>query len=1287
MQEESRIVGIDLGTTNSVLAIMEGSEPLVVPNQEGANKTPSVVAFLDDNECIVGEIARRQAATNPERTISSIKRLMGADYEEVEARSERFPFKIVDYEDRVLIDINGLGYSPEQISALVLKKLKESAENYLGEEVKQAVITVPANFDDRQRSATIEAARLAGLEVLRLLNEPTAAALAYGLGRESDDEEVIAVYDFGGGTFDITVLEVTGKTFEVLTTTGDASLGGDDLDNEIVNMIVAEFEEEHGVDLTEDPVTLRRLKEVAEKAKCELSTATQTMIALPFIAYRDGQPLHLERQLLRDEFEELIEPYVNRTIRCCKRALEEAGLSKSDLHKVILVGGSTRIPLVQDLVDDFFGLQPFKGINPDEVVALGAATQAGVFSGNIEEVTLLDVAPHSLGIEVKDGKFSRIIEKNATIPIKAAKNFTTTEDNQTFVNIHILQGESSEAAENRSLGKFILSDIPSQQKGVPRVRVTFFMNADGVMEISAEELSSSVSKSLTIVHSDLDESEKKQRRKARQKRRGGRSGRSRAGAGGRSSGSSSSSRGRYSVDTTGEPLELGTGSGAGHSSDSSVVRRKSDSDIHASEENFAMLGDTTPGLVPTSHLHQRPSREAIDLQRTSGHQPTPATGSAFDVHDDSSVDIRTRQESGSGSYPAPKRYGAAAPMNENLLSPEPAEQAMEEIPVPPDEPPIDEAETTLEPPEGLPVGPGQRSDTVAMTPDTPQDPTGRKQDTTTSEDFPTLIGSQLIGEEIELPGIVDSALELAVDGDESADAMDMYGKAMQLLNRQTWTADERYGVLRARTLLQMMLGQLDEMRASLQALAESAEGSQHKDVLAIFDRSMRRFAMPVELRRDRARIREKMGDLEGACEDLEYASKMEPQDGDMETLENLYRARIDRNKDSAARFKLVKVYLKTNRVDDAIEILQELQHEQNYETRALKILGLCHWQKNLHFLAWQKFKHLRLNDEICDILYRLGSDMETTGQLNNALVVYEHIAEEKEEYRDVIAKIKKLRYRIKIQQEEAEQSRASVLSDPRFVIIEEINRGSMGIIYKARDKTLEEVVALKVLNDYLCADPSAVERFKREARAAKKLSHPYIVRIHDMFESNTKRFISMEYIQGTDMKRKLAEGHKFREDELTFYFMQICDALSYAHKLNIIHRDIKPANVMITNENHVKVTDFGIAKILKGDDSTKSGTAVIGTPLYMAPEQITGEGVDARTDIYSLGIMMYELVSGHPPFYLGNIEYHHIHTAPPPLPDHVSNKMGSIIMKCVEKNPANRFQHVDEIFNALNVQG
>jgi molecular chaperone DnaK len=1238
MHSDQIIIGIDLGTTNSVVAVVEGDEAVVIPNQEGSNKTPSVVAFLDNQECLVGEIARRQAATNPVRTVTSIKRMMGVPYEDLDDLVLNFPYEIVNHEDRVLINVDGSGYTPEQISALVLKKLKEAAESYLGKSVAQAVITVPAHFDDLQRNATLEAAQMAGLEVLRLINEPTAAALAYGVGKSAGAEEIIAVYDFGGGTFDITILEISNKTFEVLTSTGDNRLGGDDMDNVLVEKLVDEFFRKHQIDLRNEAVTLRRLKEVAEKAKIELSSTSQTSISLPFIAHKDGQPLHIERVITRNEFEDMVDGFIQRTVRCCKRALDDAGVKKSDIKKVILVGGSTRIPLVQDMVEDFFEIAPFKGINPDEVVALGAATQAGVFTGNIEEVTLLDVAPHSLGIEVREAKFSRIIEKNATIPIKAAKNFTTTEDNQTYVNIHILQGEADEANENRSLGKFTLQDIPPMPKGRARVRVTFFVNADGVMEISAEELGSGVAKSLTILHNSLDEGERKVRKKARQ-RRGNRREESSAP---RRAARPSAGGGGGAQEPIGQPKRLPSRT---RNVDSSIVPLAPEG-APRQPDSFEVLGDTRPGAGPTAPVHSV-SSEANPLPsiRRPAAVPLPPQAPVAAPAPAAAAPIP------SSTYGAPQRFAR------------------------PDAPPV-----APQAPKPYPLAPA---------PAIPAPTQSLSSPPTTFHHHNDAANTQISFEpptdqfENDLPTAIILARAKALQGAEDAEAQGLYGPALDLFATSPWNNARQFAALEARALIQMMMGQLDEMRATLSTLVEQHAIGYPEKLEELFQKAISRFAVAPGIRRDRARLRQATGNLEGACEDLEFASKTDPREGDGPNLEELYRLRLNRGPDPAAQFKLVKVYLKTGRVDEAIELLQDLQHHEAYETRATKILGLCHWQKNLHFLAWQKFKQLKQTDEIRDILYRLGNDMEATGQLNNALTVYEHLAQETAEYRDVSSKIKKLRYRIKMHQDENDQKVAAVLSDPRFTILEEINRGSMGIIYKAHDKTLDEIVALKVLNDYLCADPSAVERFKREARAAKKLSHPYIVRIHDMFETGSKRFISMEYIEGTDLKRMLADRTSFSEDQLVYYFLQLCDAMSYAHKLNIIHRDIKPANIMITKDNTVKVTDFGIAKILKGDDSTKSGTAVIGTPLYMAPEQITGEGIDARSDIYALGIMMYELVSGQPPFYLGNIEYHHIHTAPPPLPEKVSEKLRAIIMRCVQKNPSARFQSIEEIYNSL----
>ncbi len=1230
MSGEDRIIGIDLGTTNSVVSVVVGSEPEVIPNTEGVNKTPSVVAFMEDGEVVVGEIARRQAATNPLRTISSVKRIMGRNLDDIEESGERFAFRLVSHEGELLIDIDGMGYRPEQISALILKKLKESAEAYLGEEIAKAVITVPAYFDDMQRQATIEAAGMAGLEVLRLINEPTAAAMAYGLGRSGGGDEVVAVYDFGGGTFDITILEITGKTFEVLTSTGDTRLGGDDLDAALVAMICEEFSQKHGVDLAQDPVTLRRLTEVAERTKCELSTLNQAGLSLPFIAYQEGQPLHLERIIQREEFEDLIDELVRRTVRCCKKALEEAGMKKKDIARVIMVGGSTRIPLVQDSVEEFFGLEGFRGVNPDEVVALGAATQAGVFEGNIQEVILLDVTPHSLGIEVEGGSVSRIIEKNSTIPIKAAKTFTTTEDNQEFVNIHVLQGENQEAAENRSLGKFMLTGVDPAQAGSPRIRVTFFINADGVMEISAEDMNSGKSEGITIVHSQLSEEEqsKRKRRRSRRRRRSGAAGSGTSAGGGRGGGKRSGDDSKVSAVVIPGPGGMPLPSG-------STPKPADDSDIRESQK-FSVLGDTQPGDV---------HREQI---------------------------VRARELPSPEKALSPVDYSKAPPTYSHMAAP-PASPPSGEIPPPP--PPKSGTATQESFHETPTVMQGKESPDRA-TPFNAQD--------TVVSGMPYTGDNETSGAGIELPPDVEAAVAKAKSGEDDTAAQDSYVAALNTLRTPPLGDSQSFVVLEARVWLHSYAGQAEEARQVLGIVREKYGTKRPGEILPLHEAAYNRFGTASMLR-ERGMAREATGDLQGACHDIELAMKQEPLSSDKDYLEALYRRRMHHSEDPQAQFKLVKILLKNNEVDEAIEILEVLQRDGNYEARALKVLGLCYWQKNMHYLAWQKFRELPVDDDMRDILYRLAADMETVDQLHNAVSVLEHVLKDTPQYRDADARLRKIKYRLKLQQDENESQRSVPVLGPssRFVIEEEINRGSMGIIYRARDKTLNDLVALKILNDYLCSDPMAVERFKTEARAAKKLSHPYIVRIHDFFEIESKRCISMEFIEGIDMKRLFNERTTFTEEMILYYFMQICDALGYAHKLGIVHRDIKPANIMVTSQNAVKITDFGIAKMLQSADATKSGTAVIGTPLYMAPEQIIGDKIDGRTDIYALGIMLYEMVSGNPPFYLGNIEYHHIHTAPPPLPDRVAENLQNVILKMIAKKPEDRFQTVEEIVPAI----
>ncbi len=485
---KEKVIGIDLGTTNSVVAVVLGGEPVIIPNSEGERITPSVVAFKD-SEVLVGSIAKRQAITNAENTVFSVKRFMGRRYDEVLDEIKRVPYKVVrGRNDRVEIHIPALNknFTPEEISAKILSYLKKAAENYLGEPVKKAVITVPAYFNDAQRQATKDAGRIAGLEVLRVFNEPTASALAYGLDKKGKHLKV-AVYDFGGGTFDISILDIGEGVFEVIATNGDTHLGGDDIDQRIIDWLINEFKEETGIDLRQDKMALQRLKEAAEKAKKELSTLMETTISLPFIAADASGPKHLERKLTRARLEAMARDLVDRSIEICRKALEDAKLSPRDIDEVILVGGQTRMPLIQEAVKDFFGKEPRKGLNPDEVVAIGAAIQAAVLAGEIKDILLLDVTPLSLGVETLGGVFDVVIPRNTTIPTRKSKIYTTAEDNQTSVMIKVYQGERPIAAENRLLGQFELMGIPPAPRGVPQIEVTFDIDADGILHVSAKD--------------------------------------------------------------------------------------------------------------------------------------------------------------------------------------------------------------------------------------------------------------------------------------------------------------------------------------------------------------------------------------------------------------------------------------------------------------------------------------------------------------------------------------------------------------------------------------------------------------------------------------------------------------------------------------------------------------------------------------------------------------------------------------------------------------------------------
>lgn len=1222
-------IGIDLGTTYSVVAIIEGDAPQIIVNSEGQTKTPSTVAFLESGEVVAGEIARRQGATQPARTISSVKRLLGRMKHELDEEGEIYPFDIgEDEEGRATILIGNDAYTPQQISAIVLQKLKSAAEDYLDQPITNAIITVPAYFDDIQRQATLEAARLAGLEVLRLINEPTAAAMAYGLGKNC--QETVAIYDFGGGTFDFSVLDIDDNTFEVVLSTGNSRLGGDDLDMALVDAIADRFLEAHGIELRDDFLTLRRLKDEVERAKCELSSASSTTINLPFITYKEGKPFHLEESITRENLEALIEPYIEESINVCRNALKEAGVRKKQINKVILVGGTTRIPLVQEMVEDFFGLSPFRGVNPDEVVAIGAAMQGAVLAGALEEVVLLDVTPHTLSIEVKGDSRSVLIEKNSTIPIKVAKNFTTTEDLQTFVNVHLLQGQEDKASENRSLGKFTLSGIPEMPAGSPRIRVEVFVNADGIVELSASESHSGQEKRLSTSFSYLDADE----RRKRQGLRGAHSRRRRrmfvtpapqapprdAGEDGRPA----------TTKPAGRAAELQPGGGSGSET------------------------STPPGSDTIESLPGEESPVAAGPKA----QPRAATPPA-----------RKTAGPAAGSRPAAARERKSKAVTE-------AHEAQARLRTPLARP-RGTAPPELKPAQLEPVARNAADSQVQ-----------RMEGAEAEVEAPVLSGPVDLTVEIpaEFKPLLDKVGQDRSDTEAGA-VYNTHGKDF-LAFCEGHKQDPSIQELRAKFLI--LSKQPEEARTAIAQMCR-AWPDRRNHYIGLLGLLCRNYPNYVAARRDRALLARDLGDLKIAMQDLEFIAKRDDSDTAVfSDLSRVYAQVLEDNKDATVQFKLVKVHLRRGELDEAIVLLQQLVQIAGYRERADKILGLCFWQKGLRYLALQKFKSLPLTEEIKDILYRLSKEMEENDELLHAKYALERIYEEDIGYRDTAERLRKISYRVDLMKDErygdmgpgnvdinAETIRESLIGD-RFELQGEINRGSMGIVYRALDRTLDEVVAIKVLNDFLTSDPKAVARFKQECRSARRLSHPNIVRIHDFLDLDDRKLISMEYIEGEDLKKMLSRHVTLTEDMILNYLRQICDAMAYAHRLGIIHRDLKPANIMINDRNQVKVTDFGIAKVIDAS-ATNNGTMIMGTPLYMSPEQIQGGAIDRRVDIYALGIMLYELVTGSPPFYEGNIEYQHIHNPVPDMKITLTETLKQIILKCVQKKPEDRFDSFEEI--------
>jgi len=1338
MATSDKILGIDLGTTNSVAAILDGEDPVVIPNAEGHPRTPSIVHLDKSGKFLVGEMARRLMATHPERTIFSAKRLIGQYYSSVEDVVTGLPFKCVpDDDDNVLIAVGDKLMAPPEVSAKVLEKIKKDAEAYLGEAITQAIITVPASFNDLQRTATKEAGRLAGLEVLRLVNEPTAAAMAYGLGRGNDG--ITAVYDFGGGTFDITLMDISGRTFEVIVCEGDNYLGGDDLDATIMQRIVDEVFDKHGIDLTREATSMGRLKEAAEKAKCEVSSVRSTTISLPFLAKVKGEPINFERTFTRAEFEEMAEPFVERSIECCKRALEAAKLKREDIDKVLLVGGTTRIPLVQQMVEEFFGQSPSRGVNPDEIVALGAATQGGVLAGNLTEVVLLDVTPRSLGIATENDGYSVIIQKNSTIPIKAAKTFTTTEANQEMVQVHVLQGEEPNANANISLGKFLLRGIQPAGPGVPRIRVTFHINADGILEIGAQDMATGTEKQLTITHAFLNEEERKKKdaNAANRISQGGKRRVPRRRA--NSSSSDSKTRPRPSAVRSPQGLES---------------RPSMESRVSYTES--AAEAGTPIGGTPVAKVPPTPAPKFPAAPSRTGRQPIIGPGAGRSTRSEEDEPIAM----GSGAYPRLSEDDSEAAATQRLdrvssFLPDETEGLYDK----PKGDTADRARSSMElkavaapdvsqekkdtvPDHPRPMSEAVRDVAAKLQPlaSKPQNqpplpppvPARKKSDGTepaTEEEkdlwSPTELLEGLHGGGAPQPTVPQKkvsapakpvvvvpcppekygeALALAfalLDADKSdANAKTAYHAAQPKLDALLNEYPNDPVLLKQSAALAFVRGDAETALGMLRRY-NAVPGRDQSWSLKLLAKILDAHPGSIEARAERAELLSVEGKFEGAIKDLEFIlARQSGHEESTRRLEEVYKKLLESRYSPASELKLIKVLLRRNKLDEAIKRLQNIVEDPQFRTRAQKVLGFCYWQKQMYYPAYLQFKNLDLNDEIQDTIYRLGCDMEAKGDTGHAHEAFEFLAARLTNFRDVSDKISKLKAQgaragspVPAQLGAMPQPAAAapmppsggdVLKGSRFIILEELNRGSMGIVFKAKDQTLNEIVALKVLNDFLCTDPLAIERFKREARAAKKLSHQRIVRIHDLFEMNNKTFLSMEYIEGEDLKKLLGRRKKMNARETSLVGYLICDALEYAHKRGVVHRDIKPANILLEhgNPSELKVADFGIAKQLNTDDMT-TGSRIMGTPLYMAPEQIEGRQVDARSDIYALGIMMYEMIMGNAPYNEGNIEYQHIHMQPPALSADLDPGFSRIVLKCIEKRKEDRFQSALDLSKAL----